>query len=175
MLGKIEGRRRRRWQRMGWLDSITNYMGMSLSKLWQLLMDKGILVCSNQWGNKELDMTEWLNWLYILGFPWGSVSKESTCNAGATRDMGSIPELGGSPGGGHGHPLQYSCLENPVDDIYIYIPLSFYCCLHSVRWVKKKRFKIFWYSQKCSHLSKFWCIYFYKILIFFCLDTKNIL
>ena len=46
------------------------------------------------------------------GFPGGSVSKESTCNAG---DLGSIPALGRSPGGGHGNPLQYSCLENPMD------------------------------------------------------------
>ena len=43
-------------------------------------------------------------------FPGGSDSKESACNAG---DLGSIPGLGRSPGGGYGNPLQYSCLENP--------------------------------------------------------------
>ena len=49
------------------------------------------------------------------GFPGGSVSKESTCNAGDTGDAGSIPGSGRSPGGGHGNPLQCSCLENPLD------------------------------------------------------------
>ena len=42
--------------------------------------------------------------------PGGSDDKESTCNAG---DLDSIPGLGRSPGGGHGNPLKYSCLENP--------------------------------------------------------------
>ena len=50
-------------------------------------------------------------YIYAWGFPNGSVGKESTCNAG---DVGSIPGLGRSPGEGHGNPLQYSCLENPV-------------------------------------------------------------
>ena len=51
-----------------------------------------------------------INSVSFLGFPGGSGSKESACNAG---DLGSIPGLGRSPGGGHGNPLQYSCLETP--------------------------------------------------------------
>ena len=46
------------------------------------------------------------------GFPHSSVGEESTCNAG---DPGLIPGLGRSPGERNGNPLQYSCLENPMD------------------------------------------------------------
>ena len=59
-----------------------------------------------------------LNWQWILylsttpSFPLSSVGKESACNAG---DLGSVPGLGRSPGEGNGNPLQYSCLENPMD------------------------------------------------------------
>ena len=47
-----------------------------------------------------------------LGFPGGSVGKESTCNAGDTGDEVSIPRSERSPGEAHGNPLQYFCLEN---------------------------------------------------------------
>ena len=43
------------------------------------------------------------------------VSQNPPANTGDTGDAGSIPGLGRSPRGGHGHPLQYSCLENPTD------------------------------------------------------------
>ena len=49
---------------------------------------------------------------WLLGFSGDSDGKESICNAG---DLGSIPGLGRSPGGRNGNPLQYSCLENPMD------------------------------------------------------------
>ena len=55
--------------------------------------------------------TGWHAALSTSGFLGGSDSKDSTCNVG---DLGSIPGLGRYPGGRHGNPLQYSCLENPM-------------------------------------------------------------
>ena len=51
----------------------------------------------------------------LLGFPGDANGNESDCNAGDTRDTGSIPGSGRSPRGRHGNSLQYSCLENSMD------------------------------------------------------------
>ena len=74
------------------------------------------------WGHKESDTTERLTHTIVplgqveikwaIGIPGGSDNKESACNAG---NPGSIPGSGRSPGEGNGYPLQYSCLENPMD------------------------------------------------------------
>ena len=53
ILGKIEGRRRRGWQRTRLLDGITDWMEMSLRKLQEMVNDKGSLTCCNLWGRKE--------------------------------------------------------------------------------------------------------------------------
>ena len=65
MLGKIEGRRRRGWQRMGWLDGIMDSMDMSLSNLgsWWWIGKPGVL---QSCGCKESDMTEWPNWTELI-------------------------------------------------------------------------------------------------------------
>ena len=61
VLGKIEGRRRMGWQRMRWLDGITDSMDMSLNKLWENDEGQGSLACCSSWSCKELDTTELLN------------------------------------------------------------------------------------------------------------------
>ena len=61
MLGKIEGRRRRGWQRMNWLNGITDLMD-EFKQAPGVGDGQGNLVCCSPWGHKELDTTEWLNW-----------------------------------------------------------------------------------------------------------------
>ena len=75
------------------------------------------LVGYSPWGCKELDMTEQLYFTTpAQGFPASSDDKESACSA---KDLGLTPGLGRSAGEGNGTPLQYSCLENPMDKEHV--------------------------------------------------------
>ena len=113
MLGGVGGRRKRGRQRMRWLDGITDSMDMSLSELRELAMDREAwravihVVAKSQ--------TRLSNWTELNHVPWGfpcsSVGKECL----QYRRLDLIPGLGRSPGEGNDNPLQYSCLENPMD------------------------------------------------------------
>ena len=76
------------------------------------------------------------------GFPHSSVGKESAFSAG---NPGSIPGSGRSPGGRHGNPLQYSCLENPMDRG------AWWATVH---WVKRVRHD---WVTKTTNNNKCWC------------------
>jgi len=103
MLGKIEGRRRR-GQRMRCLDGIEIF---DPRKGWTPRFIPSIKASHSR--NKA---KIWFQEGRQGDFPGGSVGKESSCSVG---DLGSIPGSWRSPGEGNGNPLQYSCLENPMD------------------------------------------------------------
>ena len=108
MLEGTGGRRRRGWQRMRWLDGITDSRGMSLSKLRELVMVReawraAIHGVAKSW-TWQSDWTE-LNWTFLKVPVASQVAQNS----------GLIPGLGRLPREGNGNPLQYSCLENSRD------------------------------------------------------------
>ena len=97
--------------------------------------------------------------LFIQGVPGGLEGRVSTCNAG---DPGSIPELGRSPGEGNGNPLQYSCLENPMDGGAHGVAesdttegLHFYFSLSIIIYFKNRKFLLCFSRIACGNMVKF--------------------
>ena len=109
------------------------------------------------------------------------VVKNSPVNAGDIREAGSIPGLGRFPGGGHGNPLQYSCLKNPMDRgaWWAYgvaksrIELkqqhrSLKCALASLAPRREPRFAKKQTQKRLKSLSHFrWCSFFFRLFFFF--------
>ena len=100
-------------------------------------------------GNRNACKQIWHQISCCQGFPGGWDGKESTCNVG---DLGSIPGLGRPPGGGHGSPLQYSCLENPHGQRSLagYSPWG-HKALDTTEWLTLSLFTSS--SCECNHLS----------------------
>ena len=114
------------FQPLGWEDPLEKEMATHTSILaWRIpwteepggLLSIGSHKVRLNWSDLFLGQEDTLEnsrlpTLVFLGFPGDSDGKESVCNMG---DLGLIPGLEISPGGGHGNPLQYSCLENSMD------------------------------------------------------------
>ena len=112
MLGGLGGRRRRGWQRMRWLDGITDLMNMSLSELQELVIDREAW-CAVIHGVAK-SRTRLSNWTELRS-PGNANGKEPACQGRRYKRYKFDLWVGKTSGEGNGNLLQYSCLENPMD------------------------------------------------------------
>ena len=103
----------------GWCGNLWWYLSYSKHLILDCIIVTCINICILKKWNHFLHITYLKIFFarahYFLGFPSGSAGKNPPAKAGDARDMGLIPGLGRSTGEGNGNPLQYSCLENPMD------------------------------------------------------------
>ena len=118
MLGGIGGRRRGR-QRMRCLDGITDSMHVSLGELWELVMDRvAWRAAIHGVAKSRTRLSDWTELNVLCGLPRWHSYRESACQCRRCRRHGFHPWIlgsGKSSGVGNDNPLQYSCLENPMD------------------------------------------------------------
>ena len=111
-----------------------------------------------------VSLANWSNIRKKSGFPKWLSGEESACNAGASGDDGLIPGLGGFPGGGQGDPLQYSCLENPMDrGVW---GATLYGFAKSPTWLKRLSMHAWRHDSVCTHTHLFYCPLIYFISSF---------